>query len=183
MGKKTSRSTDNNGKTKNSGFDSKIAGAMIMGVSFVGICCMLYDKLVDSGSPSNITVSRIVLGLFMILGGLAHFDSKKLNFYIALMPPIFAFKKELIYFTGVTEALGGILMLFEFTMHLGAVITIMNLIAVFPANIYCAFSKTCRDKTGIPLIGSWIRLPFQFVFIGMAMLVLNKQENSSFLAL
>ena len=169
MGNRTRRSS------QKSGFDSKIAGALILGVSCIGIVCIAFWKYVDAQSKTNINIARISVGLFMILGGLAHFDSKKLAFYVHMVPPIFRRREDLVYLTGVTEAFGGLLMLFETTLTIGAYLTLANLIAVYPANIYCAVSRQCREKTGIPLAGAWFRLPLQFVFIGMTYICIAQQ--------
>lgn len=46
---------------------------------------------------------------------------------------------------------------------------ILLLIAVYPANIYLAFNETPQIALGIsPFMASWVRLPLQFVFIGLA---------------
>ena len=168
------RSSKRQSLLKQGGFDSKLAGGLILGVSLIGLICILYSRYIDSNSTTSITICRVAIGLFMIFGGLAHFDSKKMAFYKAIMPPIFAFKEELIYFTGITEAIGGLLMLFETTLFIGAYLTIANLIIVYPANIYCVISKNCRETTGMPLSGALFRLPLQLIFLEMAYICIAK---------
>ena len=46
---------------------------------------------------------------------------------------------------------------------------ILLLIAVYPANIYLAFNEVPQKALDItPFVASWVRLPMQFVFIGIA---------------
>jgi len=46
---------------------------------------------------------------------------------------------------------------------------IILLIAVYPANIYLAFNTEPQQAINIsPFLASWVRLPLQFVFIGLA---------------
>ena len=70
--------------------------------------------------------------------------------------------------TGVTEALGGILLLITPMLWYGRWLTILNLIAIFPANIWCVMSEEVQRKTEIEEEFFILRLPMQFVFIFMA---------------
>ena len=46
---------------------------------------------------------------------------------------------------------------------------ILLLIAVYPANIYLAFSEDAQQAIGVSsFFASWVRLPIQFVLIGLA---------------
>jgi len=46
---------------------------------------------------------------------------------------------------------------------------IILLIAVYPANIYLAFSEDAQQAIGVSsFFASWVRLPIQFVLIGLA---------------
>ena len=46
---------------------------------------------------------------------------------------------------------------------------ILLLIAVYPANIYLAFSEDAQKAIGVSsFFASWVRLPIQFVLIGLA---------------
>ena len=42
-------------------------------------------------------------------------------------------------------------------------------IAVYPANIYLAFNQKAQELIGISsFMASWVRLPIQFIFLGLA---------------
>ena len=46
---------------------------------------------------------------------------------------------------------------------------ILLLIAVYPANIYLAYDENAQKALEISsFMASWVRLPLQFVFIGIA---------------
>ena len=83
-----------------------------------------------------------------------------------IVPPILPYKLSLVYISGFFEILFGIMLLFPYTRYIAAWGLIMLLIAVFPANIYLAMTNGAALNT-TPLI-AWGRLPFQFVFIGIA---------------
>jgi uncharacterized membrane protein len=54
---------------------------------------------------------------------------------------------------------------------------ILLLVAVYPANIYLAFNEVAQNEIGISsFVASWVRLPIQFVLIGLAYMV-SKIEN------
>ena len=70
------------------------------------------------------------------------------------------------YISGILEVILGGLLMFKRTRYLAGFGLIILLIAVYPANIYLALTNGTALNT-TPLI-AWGRLPFQFVFIGLA---------------
>jgi len=72
----------------------------------------------------------------------------------------------LVYISGFFEIVFGFLLLINSTRYYAAWGLILLLIAVYPANIYLAQTNGAAMNT-TPLI-AWGRLPFQFVFIGLA---------------
>ena len=67
------------------------------------------------------------------------------------------------------EMILGILLLFPKYRKISAYGIIFLLIAVYPANIYLAFNEAPQQQIGISsFAASWVRLPIQFIFIGLA---------------
>ena len=109
------------------------------------------------------TISRCVLAVFMIVGGVMHFVNEE--FYLRIMPPYLPAHRELVYLSGVFEiALGVFLLVPRFT-RLAAWGIILLLIAVFPANIY-----VYQNPEVLPAPGwlHFLRLPLQGLFIAWA---------------
>ena len=76
---------------------------------------------------------------------------------------------ELIYVSGGFEILFGLMLIFERTRLIAGWGLILLLIAVYPANLYLAFNTDVQKEMNISsFLASWVRLPLQFVFIGLA---------------
>jgi uncharacterized membrane protein len=108
--------------------------------------------------------SIIIMSIFYVGVGVKHFTNPM--WFVKIVPPILPYKLSLVYISGFFEILFGTMLLFPYTRYLAAWGLIMLLIAVFPANIYLAMTNGAALNT-TPLI-AWGRLPFQFVFIGIA---------------
>jgi uncharacterized membrane protein len=113
--------------------------------------------------------ARYSLAVFFISGGICHFIPTMIRqLYLPIMPPFLPFKKQLIYISGVMEAVaGGMMLVPEFTA-LGAQLILVILVLVYPANIYLALSPAAQRATGATPLLSWIRLPFQLLFAAWA---------------
>jgi uncharacterized membrane protein len=61
--------------------------------------------------------------------------------------------------------------------HAGALAAIVLLIAVYPANLYMTWDY--RDHAVGEQIISWVRLPFQFLFIWLAWRVATRNRPAS----
>ena len=105
-----------------------------------------------------------IMGLFYIVVGVKHFQDPV--WFIRIVPPILPFKIALVYVSGFFEVLFGILLMIPKTRFIAGWGLILLLIAVYPANIYLALTNGAAMDT-TPII-AWGRLPFQFVFIGLA---------------
>jgi len=102
--------------------------------------------------------------LFYIMAGTNHFINP--DWYVRIVPPILPFKTAIVYISGILEIILGTLLIFPKTRFIASWGLILLLVAVYPANIYVALTNgEVMDTT--PLI-AWGRLPFQFVFIGLA---------------
>ena len=104
------------------------------------------------------------MSLFYIVAGINHFIN--LEWYLRIVPPILSFKTEIVFISGIFEIILGSLILFSKTRFFASWGLILLLLAIFPANIYVAFSN--GDAMNITPLMAWVRLPFQFVFIGIA---------------
>jgi len=108
--------------------------------------------------------SIIIMSWFYISIGLSHFTDP--NWFLQIVPPYLPYKLELVYISGFFEIIFGIMLITPSLKHYAAWGLILLLIAVFPANIYLAQTNGAAMNTS-PLV-AWARLPFQFLFIGIA---------------
>lgn len=105
-----------------------------------------------------------VMAVFYICAGINHFLNP--YFYIKIMPSYIPFHLEMVYISGVFEILCGLFLIPERTRKYGAWITILLLIAVFPANIQMAVNYYNENNPEL-----WIailRLPVQIFLIWWA---------------
>ncbi|MGB7337781.1 MAG: DoxX family protein [Phototrophicaceae bacterium] len=109
------------------------------------------------------TVGHGILGIVFIGAGVLHFISPK--FYLAIMPPSLPYHLELVYLSGLLEALGGVGVLIPKYRKWAGVGLMALMLAVYPANIYMAMNP--EKFSGIPKWGLYLRLPLQFVIIGL----------------
>ena len=104
------------------------------------------------------------MGLFYVMIGLKHFLDPE--WFVRIVPPILPFKLALVYISGFFEIFLGILLVIPNYRYIASLGLILLLICVYPANIYLALTNgAALDIT--PEV-AWGRLPFQFVFIGLA---------------
>jgi len=104
------------------------------------------------------------MSLLYISSGVQHFANA--GWFMKIMPPYLSYHKELVYLSGVFEIILGTMLLFEKTRFLAGWGLILLLIAVFPANIYAAQTNGAAMATSAAI--AWGRLPFQVVFIALA---------------
>ena len=109
-------------------------------------------------------ISVYVMGIFYIIVGIKHFQDP--SWFVQIVPPILPYKYEMVYISGFFEVLLGILLMIPRFQSIAAKGLIALLICVYPANIYLA--QTNGVVMGISPLIAWGRLPFQFVFIGLA---------------
>ena len=104
------------------------------------------------------------MGVFYIIVGIKHFQDP--GWFVQIIPPILPYKYALVYMSGLFEVLLGVLLMIPKFQSNAAKGLIILLICVYPANIYLA--QTNGAALGISPLIAWGRLPFQFVFIGLA---------------
>ena len=108
------------------------------------------------------------MSIFYVNVGIKHFLEPE--WFLHIIPPYLnSIGLELVYLSGFFEILLGILVLFKKYRKYTCYALIVLLIAVYPANIYLALNETPQKLIGItPFMASWVRLPLQFVLIGLA---------------
>ena len=109
-------------------------------------------------------LSIYIMGIFYIIVGVKHFQDPV--WFVQIIPPILPYKYALVYISGLFEVLLGVLLMVPKFQSIAAKGLIILLICVYPANIYLA--QTNGVALGISPLIAWGRLPFQFVFIGLA---------------
>lgn len=109
-------------------------------------------------------LSIYVMGLFYAIVGYKHFQDPE--WFIQIVPPILPFKLTLVYLSGLFEILLGILLMVPAFQSIAARGLIILLICVYPANIYLALTNGAAMNISPEI--AWGRLPFQFVFLGLA---------------
>lgn len=117
-------------------------------------------------SASNRAAGRIALAVLFVIAGCLHFAFPAP--YLRIMPPILPWPAALAAVSGACEIAGGVGLLIPLTRRAAAYGLIALLIAVFPANVYMAW-------THVPFPGilgnqwaQWARLPLQGVLIWWA---------------
>jgi len=113
-------------------------------------------------------LSIIIMSIFYINVGIKHFTDP--NWFLHIIPPFLSLiGLELVYISGVFEIIFGIMLLLPKTRKLASYGLILLLIAVYPANLYLAFYEEPQKLIGISAFAaSWVRLPIQFIFLGLA---------------
>tara|TARA_B100001559_G_C16262671_1_gene512250 strand:+ start:204 stop:662 length:459 start_codon:yes stop_codon:yes gene_type:complete len=112
------------------------------------------------------TLTILTMSLLYIFIGVKHFTDPQ--YFINITPPQIQHKTLVVYFTGILEILGGVLILNNKTRKTGSYILITLLIVVFPANIYLYVSDVPQQLMGISKTEALIRMPFQIPLIVLA---------------
>ena len=108
------------------------------------------------------------MSILYIYVGINHFIDTK-SFLIIIPPYLQTIGLEIIYLSGIFEIILGILLIIPKYRKIASYGIILLLIAVYPANIYLAFNEEPQNLMGISsFMASWVRLPLQFVFLGLA---------------
>ena len=127
--------------------------------------------------PLNFKLFLWIYAIFYVLAGLNHFVST--DAYYAIMPKWLPAHSFLIYLSGITEIVTGILLLFSSTRKLAATLLILMLIAFIPAHIYMIqIAPFMLGKILITPFIAWARLPFQALFIYWAWYYYRNRQNN-----
>ena len=109
-------------------------------------------------------IALYLMALLYIFAGGMHF--LKPWVYLKIMPGYLPFHLPMVYVSGIFEILAGLLLLSPITRPIGAWLTILILIAVFPANIQMAMSFYQKHHPYFWL--ALARLPIQFLLLAWA---------------
>ena len=111
-------------------------------------------------------ILQVLLALFLIYAGVQHF--LKPVFFEPFVPAFLPAKTFIIYASGVVEILLGVLLVIPKYTKIAATGIIILMLIFLPIHVWDVFSEN-------PAIGShtaaMIRLPFQFLLIGLAYLI------------
>ena len=127
--------------------------------------CSLYEKFCKYIHYYK-SITAITLGLMYIVVGIKHFTDPEI--FIAITPPFIYFREAAVYFTGLIEIVGGVLLLINKYRKKGGALMIILLLLVFPANIYLVFSEEAQIVFQGTRADAIIRLPFQIPLIFIA---------------
>ena len=103
-----------------------------------------------------------LLSAFFLAAGALHFAKPRI--YEAIMPRYLPAHRELVYASGVAEAIGGLGLIAQATRRPAGWWLIATLIAVFPANVHMAVNPEQvpgLDLRRTPRWALWARLPLQ----------------------
>lgn len=107
----------------------------------------------------------LVLGTFVTLAGVMHFVNP--TFFDDIVPPWLPPSERFwTYVSGVAELIVGPMLLIPRTRRLGGLAAVILFVVVYPANLYMTWDW--RDRSAGEQLVSWLRLPFQFLFIWLA---------------
>ena len=109
-------------------------------------------------------ITIILMAYFYISVGIKHFTEPE--WFLQIYPPFLPFGLGAVYVSGFFEVLFGIMLLIPKTRYYAGWGLIGLLIAVFPANIYLAYTNGAAMDISATV--AWGRLPFQALFIGLA---------------
>ena len=108
----------------------------------------------------------VAVGGFITFAGIMHFVSP--SFFNDIVPPWLPPSRIFwTYISGVAELITAALLLRPATRRTGAFAAVWLFIAVYPANIYMVWDW--RNEVASQQFISWARLPFQFLFIWVAL--------------
>jgi uncharacterized membrane protein len=117
-------------------------------------------------------VFKYLLGLLLVVGGIAHFTTTA--FYLNAMPSYLPFHEIIVYGSGILEILLGVLLVISKTSRKAAMGIILLFIAIFPANVNMYInSADFPDMSEDALL---IRLPIQLVLIAWAYIYTIKKD-------
>jgi len=115
-----------------------------------------------------------LMGLFVLFAGVMHFASP--GFFNEIVPPWLPPSESFwTYASGLAEIVIGLMLLRPSTRRRGALAAVWLYVLVYPANIYMTWDW--RDRPVGDQVVSWVRLPFQFVFIWVALRVASASDD------
>ena len=116
-----------------------------------------------------------VIALLLGFAGISHFTNP--SFFNDIVPPWLPPSREFwTYISGVAEIAIAIALIRPSTRRIGALAAVWLFIAVYPANIYMVWDW--RNEVASQQFISWARLPFQFLFIWVALKIAEANPDT-----
>ena len=109
-------------------------------------------------------ITILIMSCFYMNVGVKHFMEPE--WFLQIMPPNFPHHYQAVYWSGFFELLFGFLLINPKTRFIAGWGIIFVMITVFPANLYLAVTDGAAMNISKEL--AWGRLPFQYMFIGLA---------------
>lgn len=117
------------------------------------------------------TIVRWLLAIAMVIVGILHFV--KPDGFVKIVPPALPSPLALVLISGVFEIAGGVGLSIPRVRRAAGIGLVLLYVAVFPANIYMAMHDTELPKWAL-----YARLPFQAVFIWLALWVSSRPRTA-----
>lgn len=113
-------------------------------------------------------IVRTLVAIAMTAIGVLHFVDPVP--FVRIVPEVLPAKLALVYVSGAFEIAFGLGLLIASTRRMAALGLVALLVAVFPANVNMAIHQIQLDPgSPIPVWAMWARLPFQIVFVLLAL--------------
>lgn len=112
------------------------------------------------------TFFKILLAAFFILAGINHFRDP--DFYVNIMPDYIPAHEFMVYASGVTEVIAGIMLLVPGLTAWGAWFIVAHLVVFFTVHFWM-IQHASDLYSEIPLWQLWLRIVIQVVFIVWAL--------------
>ena len=142
----------------------------------VGGASQYAAKVIETSPKRSRDVLAYVLGGFITFAGVMHFASP--GFFDKIVPPWLPPNERFwTYISGVAELAVGIMVLRPQTRRKGALAAVAVFIGVYPANLYMAWDW--RHRPASEQLIAYGRLPFQFLFIWIALRVARRAAQDA----
>ena len=119
--------------------------------------------MIDPAGPRSVwrMLGRVVVVTWFLLGGIGHFVLT--NVFVSVVPPYVPFPREMVYFTGVCEIVGALVVLYKPLRHIAGWCLIVLTVCVTPVHIQMLIEADKYAALGPAVL--WGRLLFQPVLI------------------
>jgi uncharacterized membrane protein len=115
-------------------------------------------------------MAHIPLAGLLIAAGIAHLVVPE--FFLPIMPSVLPFHDELVALSGLAELLAGTMLCVPYTRREGALLAVIVLIAIWPANWHHALAGGVTSPHLPPWMAdariAWCRLPLQVPLVWWA---------------
>jgi len=119
-------------------------------------------------------VAAVTMAVFLLFAGASHFTNP--DFFDAIVPPWLPPSERFwTWVSGIAEIGTSVTLLRRSTRRAGAMAAAWLFLAVYPANLYMTWDW--RDRAWTEQLVSWGRLPFQFVFIWVAVRITRRESS------